>query len=159
MKGAALLAALAAWSACAAPSASPDELPSLDAAAYRRDVHAILETRCATLDCHGDMDRPLRLYAETGLRARDDLRDLDIEPLELEDNVRAIEAIDPGAALDEGLFVRKPLGEVEHEGGVLWRDGDAQLACVLAWVRGAAADEEGRNGACTVAADEVRLPP
>lgn len=145
--------------------ASDGERPlgALDGEAYARDVHPILEARCATLDCHGVDDRPLRLYAETGLRARDDLRDLPIESAELEANVRAIQAIDPDAEPAASLFVRKPLapaaGGLAHEGGIVWADRDEpQLVCVLAWLAGAS-DEPTAAAACATAADQVALPP
>lgn len=145
--------------------AAEGELPlvELDVEAYARDVHPILEARCATLDCHGVDDRPLRLYAETGLRARDELRGLAIEGAELAANVRAIQAVDPAAVPDDGLFVRKPLdaaaGGVAHEGGALWASrAEPQLVCVLAWVSGSS-DQPDAATACQVAGEEVALPP
>ena len=66
-----LLALLVVTGACGGVAAQDEQpLVELDVEAYRRDVHPILEARCATLDCHGVDDRPLRLYAETGLRWR-----------------------------------------------------------------------------------------
>jgi hypothetical protein len=145
--------------------ASDGERPvgELDGEVYARDVHPILEARCATLDCHGVDDRPLRLYAETGLRVRDDLRDLPIEGAELEANVRAIQAIDPGADPSATLFVRKPLapgaGGLAHEGGDVWANRDEpQLVCILAWLAGTS-DEPSAAAACSAAADQVALPP
>jgi hypothetical protein len=156
------LAALA--SACGGVGAGdPQALVELDQDAYARDVHPILEARCATLDCHGVGDRPLRLYAETGLRAADDLRDQPIDPAELAANVRATEALEPGASPDDALFIRKPLAEsaggVAHEGGDVWtgRD-DPQLVCALAWLAGSS-DEPAAAAACAIAAEQVALPP
>ena len=156
------LAALA--SACGGVGAGdPQPVVDLDEAAYARDVHPIIEARCATLDCHGVDDRPLRLYAETGLRAADDLRDQPIDPAELAANVRATEALEPGVSPDDALFIRKPLAEsaggVAHEGGELWtgRD-DPQLVCALAWLAGSS-DEPAAVAACAIAAEEVALPP
>ena len=34
-----------------------------------RSVSALLEQRCGTLDCHGDVARPFKLYGRIGLRA------------------------------------------------------------------------------------------
>lgn len=152
---------LLAVTACAPGAGDAPELPRLDSAVYARDVHPILEARCATLDCHGVMDRPLRLYAETGLRARDDLRDQPIEAAELEANVLAVEGLDPGVTPDQTLFARKPLAArdlgIAHEGGVIWRADEAQRLCVLAWIEGTS-DEPDSIDACSVAADEVALP-
>lgn len=157
-------AALLVASACGGVDAGGSQpLVELDAEVYARDVHPILEARCGTLDCHGVDDRPLRIYAETGLRMRDDLRDQPIEPDELAADVRAVEAIDPGAAPADSLFIRKPLagsaGGVFHEGGDLWtaRD-DPQLICALAWLSGTS-DDPAATDACAIAADQVALPP
>ena len=109
-----------------------------DANVYATSVHPILEARCATLDCHGDAGRPLRLYAATGLRASDALRDLPITLAELAANRASIAAL----AADE--VIDKPrAGGLAHEGGDLWADDAAhQLRCVRAWLAGedAAAD-------------------
>lgn len=156
----AVLGFLLVTGACGGVAAQDQQpLVELDGEVYARDVHPILEARCATLDCHGVDDRPLRLYAETGLRARDDLRDVVIEGGELEANVRAIQAIDPGADPSDTLMVRKPLGGVAHEGSTLWESQDEpQLICVLAWLSGTSDDPDAAD-ACAAAAEEVALPP
>lgn len=141
----------------------PRPLDELDQEVYARDVHPILEARCATLDCHGVGERPLRLYAETGLRSRDDLRDQPIEQDELIANVRALQAIEPGVDPEDALFIRKPLAEgaggVAHEGGDLWSSRDEpQVVCALAWLE-ATSDEPAAAEACAIAADQVALPP
>jgi hypothetical protein len=159
----ALFALVLVTGACGGVAAQDEQaLAELDGEAYARDVHPILEARCATLDCHGVDDRPLRLYAETGLRARDDLRDLAIEGAELEANVRAMQSMDPGADPSGSLLVRKPLdgaGGVAHEGGTVWASREEpQLVCVLAWLSGTS-DEPDASAACAVAGDQVALPP
>jgi hypothetical protein len=35
-------------------------------------VHAFLENQCGTLDCHGQVGRPFRLFSVYGLRAQND---------------------------------------------------------------------------------------
>jgi hypothetical protein len=134
----------------------------LDPAVYQRSIHPILEARCATLDCHGMDDRPLRLYAETGLRARDDLRGQPLSDEELTANLRAAQAIDPDREPPDSLLVRKPLaapGGVFHEGGDLWRRADdPELLCLLAWLAGSS-DSASAEAACTAAAGQVELPP
>ena len=140
-----------------------DSLERFDPDVYARDVQPIFEARCATLDCHGDPGRPLRLFAETGLRMRDDLRDLPITADELLANVGAAEGVDPGAQPARSLILRKPLAEaaggVQHEGGDLWLDrNEAQVVCVEAWLAGES-DEVSARDACVTAAAEVELPP
>lgn len=133
-----------------------------DEAVYTREVHVVLEARCATLDCHGDSRRPLRLYAETGLRLRDELRGQPLTAEELGDNLRAIEAVDPGAAAEDHLLVRKPLavaaGGQHHVGGELWATRTAAApTCLVAFLAGH--DDAALAEACAAARAEVSLPP
>jgi hypothetical protein len=136
--------------------------PAPSLADYATSVHPILEARCATLDCHGDLGRPLRLYAETGLRALDSLRRnaTPITPDELNANLRAILAVDPSPPSVESLFMSKPLaGGIDHAGGDVWASpADPQPACVLGWLQGRSADPV-VAAACAAAAGEVALPP
>ncbi|HTE56684.1 MAG TPA: hypothetical protein VK698_37785 [Kofleriaceae bacterium] len=159
-----LAAALALGSAaCAYDDPGMVPLDQLDQQAFTRDVQPIFEARCATLDCHGVEGRPLRLYAETGLRLRDDLRDLPMTDEEVIANVRSAEGVDPGARPDLNLILRKPLAEaaggVQHEGGDLWLSRDEpQAACVVAWLAGQSELDAVRD-ACIRAGTEVALPP
>jgi hypothetical protein len=113
-----------------------------DVAAYETYVHPILEARCATIDCHGAPGRPLRLYAETGLRASDELRDRPITSAELADNVRSLAAIEPNAAPESSEVISKPLaGGLFHEGGVVWTSAtENQVVCVRGWLAGQSGD-------------------
>jgi hypothetical protein len=106
---------------------------ALDGAAYATSVHPVVEARCATLDCHGDLGRALRLYSEDSLRARDDLRGLPLSDDELAANVRSF------AALDAELIVDKPLlGREAHEGGDVWLSADDdEVVCLASWLGGA----------------------
>ena len=158
----AALALIVALAGCGQDDQGVEPLEPCDVDAYARDVHPIFEARCATLDCHGVAGRPLRLYAETGLRVRADLRDLPITEEELIANVRAAEAIDPRVAPERQMILRKPLAEaaggVEHEGGELWLERDEpQAVCVLAWLEGRSEDDDAR-AACAIAGEEVALP-
>lgn len=137
-------------------------LGTRDPAIYAREVHAVIEARCGTLDCHGDSRRPLRIYAETGLRLRDELRGQPLTAEELGDNLRAIEAVDPGAAAEEHLLVRKPLavaaGGQKHLGGELWATRTAAApTCLVAFLSGR--DDAAMAEACAAARAEVSLPP
>lgn len=156
------IVAAAALAACGYADQGTEPLEPLDEAVYVRDVHPIFEARCATLDCHGDPGRPLRLYAETGLRLRDELRDTPITDEELALDVEAARGVDPGVAPGRSLILRKPLaaaaGGIEHEGGDLWTTRDEpQAACVLAWLEGR--EDDASRAACAAAAQEVALPP
>jgi hypothetical protein len=155
------LVALGAWvAACSGTNGTVPVATSADSlASYAGSVHAILEARCATLDCHGDPGRPLRLYAETGLRDADALRGQPITMDELAANVRAIAAVDPGAPADTSIVMGKPLGRYHHVGGVVWPAPDAaQPTCVRGWLAGISGDPA-VAAACQQAAGEVALPP
>ncbi len=138
---------------------TPIDLPTPDVAGYQANVHAIVEARCATLDCHGDMGRPLRLYSETGLRAADD-REAPITAEELEANARALLAVDPRPEGRRSFVLTKPLaGTVEHEGKDQWADTtEPQYLCVEGWLQDRL-DEPTVADACATAALEVALPP
>ncbi len=155
---AACLAACVA--ACTGPSPGAQPIPrTLDGAAYTRDVHAILEARCATLDCHGSFDRPFRIYAETGLRRSDELRGQPITQAELDDNVAAATAVDGADAIDDSVILLKPLLRMKHTGGAVWAStDDPQYACVRGWLAGTS-DDPAVQSACAIAATQVALPP
>lgn len=129
-------------------------------AAYTADVHPILERRCSTLDCHGDAGRPLRLFAETGLRAADSLRGQPITMDELAANVRSLLAVDPEEPPLQSMLLSKPLaGGIDHGGGDIWiRADEPQPACFVGWLMGKSADPT-VAAACRTAAIEVMLPP
>jgi hypothetical protein len=158
------LATLLADAACAGPDPGSEVAPApLDRDAYVHLVHPIVEARCATLDCHGNADRPLRLYAETGLRASDELRDTTtLTAEELDANVAAVSGLqDPGGGqigVDE-LLLAKPLGRMKHSGGVVWTTlTDPQYVCVRGWLSGESGAAE-VTAACATAATQVALPP
>jgi hypothetical protein len=132
-----------------------------DRAAYGADVEPVLAARCATLDCHGDPGRPLRLYSTTGLRADDSLRgrDAGLTDDEIDDNIAAIAAVDPGAPAEAHLLVRKPLAEIGHEGGRVWASrSEAQVVCVQGWLGGKSL-EPAVAAACVTARTEVAPAP
>ena len=77
--GVALMSAVtfAAGPACDTPN--PTEITEVDAPSYdqfkgvnitatQAGVSRLLEKRCGTLDCHGQVGRSLRLYGQFGLR-------------------------------------------------------------------------------------------
>jgi hypothetical protein len=152
---------LVAWALFAVVACVDDPivLPAPDVAGYQASVHPIMEGRCATLDCHGDLGRPLRLYAETGLRAADELRDQPFTAEEADANARALIAVDPDPDGRPSLVLTKPLaGTVGHEGGDQWADtGEPQYLCVAGWLDGRLDDADVID-ACATAAAEVALP-
>ena len=147
--------------ACAGPEPGSAAIPrTLDVRAYTRDVHPIVEARCATLDCHGSVERPLRMFAETGLRASDPLRGQPITPDELAANVAAATAVDDASVpVDGSVILLKPLGAMKHTGATVWPSlEDPEATCVRGWLAGTS-DEPDVVAACATAATRVALPP
>lgn len=154
---------LAAWlaAACGPADQSETHLGSLpDVTVYESEVHPYLERRCATLDCHGDPGRPLRLYAETGLRALGRDRDLPLDAEELAANVASIAGVDPVTDPDRDVMLLKPLaidaGGMHHIGGDdIWADrSDPGYVCVREWLAG-----NPPGDACTRALLALPAPP
>jgi len=121
----------------------PLELP---AAAFPTETVATelqpyLTVRCASLDCHGAGGRPLRIYAEDGLRLAPELRGELITDDEMILNLQALQALDPEAPLDSSRTLLKPLspsaGGMVHEGRTVWSDRDAPgYRCLRAFLAG-----------------------
>ena len=117
-------------------------------------VSYFLERRCGTLDCHGQVGRPLRIYGRYGLRL---LNDAGLTPItgdtteaERAANYRAVVGLEPeemsrvvsGEDSPESLLIiLKPLGDeedsrgVRHKGGSLISRGDAfGYECLTRWL-------------------------
>jgi len=119
-------------------------------------VQRSLGSRCGSLDCHGDIDRPLRIYARNGLRLRADLRGRDESMSELTANILSIVGIDPEQdTLQDHLLLLKPLsvsaGGIDHVGGDVFADQrDGLYRCLHAWLRAGVQDDDGKT-ACAAA--------
>ncbi len=147
-----LLCVLLAVGCTPAPIAE-ERVGGLDVTAYVEEVHPVVRFSCASLDCHGVAGRPLRLYAEEGLRMRGDLRGTPLSGEEARWNVAAFAGVDPGAASPEAsLSLAKPVaGEITHAGGDVWPSrSDPGYRCVRAWLAGESARAE-NVAACTEA--------
>jgi hypothetical protein len=46
-----------------------------DGAIFASEVMLVIERRCGSLDCHGSIARPMRVYSQTGLRYVDIVKD------------------------------------------------------------------------------------
>jgi hypothetical protein len=127
------------------------EQEGCDLTAPREDfapVSSMLGTHCGSLDCHGQLGRPLRLYNGRGLRLDPD--DLSghggTRSAEHEANLRAVVGLEPEltcAVLDARgrdparlSLVRKASGTEHHEGGVVLRSGADGMNCLLGWLSG-----------------------
>lgn len=148
-----------ALAGCVAP-ADPATLPRYDVDFYMAHVDPIARWSCASLECHGVDGRPLRLYAEDGLRAGDELVGRPLTRAEAEENALAFAAVDPEPrTVDEHIALTKPLaveaGGMEHEGDPLWPSRtDPSYRCLREWLAGAPS-----AAACDEAARLVVPPP
>ena len=123
-------------------------------------VHSFLERRCGTLDCHGQIGRPFRLYSAGGLRAENDAGNVSGKgaetPDELYANYVSIVGLEPEqlsrvtAGDDpptELLIVKKPLALETHKGGAVLSQGDPGDTCLESWLVGQTDQQK-----CTAAA-------
>lgn len=114
-------------------------------------VSPVFERRCGTLDCHGQVGRPLRIYSGLGLRLPNDAGNLPgtgattpdeiatnyrtVIGLEPEEMTRVIAGLDPPRAL---LILKKPLMLEAHKGGPAFApSGDPGETCITSWIEGA----------------------
>jgi hypothetical protein len=116
-------------------------------AALDPGVHIFLEKRCGTLDCHGQVGRPFRLFSQNGLRALNDsgivsgdqpdtpseiysnyLSAVGLQPEEMS---RVVAGDDPPTDL---LLVIKPTGLATHKGGQVISMGDTSYDCLTHWL-------------------------
>jgi len=123
-------------------------------------VSSVLERRCGTLDCHGTLARPLRIYGAGGLRlfTIDEFNDASLAQengtvsggsgttsAEHEANRRSMCGIEPeltGEVIrgvlppEELMILRKPLLIERHKGGAVFQTGGPGAVCLSCWLRG-----------------------
>jgi len=116
------------------------------------NVSPVFERRCGTLDCHGQVGRPLRIYSGLGLRLPNDAGNLpgttattpdeittnyrSVIGLEPEEMTRVIAGEDPPRSL---LILKKPLLLEAHKGGPAFApSGDPGETCITTWIQGQA---------------------
>lgn len=125
-----------------------------------------LEASCATLDCHGRVERNLRLWSSVGLRA--DAADVpgsgETTDEEYARSYRSVIGLQPertaevvadwGQGPERLTLVRKARGTEHHEGGAMARAGSAADRCLVSWLA-SAVDAQ----ACEDAAVAMEAPP
>jgi hypothetical protein len=116
-------------------------------------LEGMLEAHCATLDCHGQLGRPLRLYSQNGLRNFDDAGSGGTNVTggapttynEIFENYIAVIGLQPelmskvlSGNLDptQLLIVRKPRQMERHKGGQVIDVGDNADTCLISWLTG-----------------------
>jgi hypothetical protein len=110
---------------------------------------AVIGQRCGTLDCHGQLGRPLRIFSQSGLRLVDEAGAIPGGIPETEDeqfaNFTAAISLqpeltsevfagsqDPHAVL---LLLRKPLQLERHKGGQVFQPNDPGDTCLTTWLQ------------------------
>jgi len=113
-------------------------------------VSPVFERRCGTLDCHGQVGRPLRIYSGLGLRLPNDAGNIpgssattpdeitanyrSVIGLQPEQMTRVIAGLDPPDSL---LILAKPLMLEAHKGGPAFAPtGDPGAGCITTWILG-----------------------
>ncbi len=123
-------------------------------------VSPVFERRCGTLDCHGQVGRPLRIYSGLGLRLPNDAGNAPgtgaTTPAEIAANYRAVIGLEPEemtrvvAGEDPPrtlLILAKPLMLQAHNGGpAMAPTGDPAETCITSWIN-AALDKNACNQA------------
>ena len=147
---------------------------------YTQYVDPYLARRCATLDCHGQVGRPLRLYSQLGLRQSDagvidpiDVTGFRGEPTtdaEKHANYQAVVGLQPeimdqvvadlGDDPERLLLLLKPLMLIPHKGGKIINQGTGMATdtdpttlgydCITDWLGGGVTDIDPKTGLGTV---------
>ncbi|WP_394836876.1 hypothetical protein LVJ94_08205 [Pendulispora rubella] len=179
----AFLALATAWSCAAAPDETRlttlKEKPDFDAFKNGK-VSEFLERRCGTLDCHGRIERPLRIYGERGLRLPNDG---DLVPgsgkttdAEYTANYRSVVGLEPeqlnrvvtGEDPSILLLISKPLAYdpdvpgtdkgVRHRGGPQILQGGDGYRCLYDWLGRKDFNQDSAT-ACDKASKQLELTP
>lgn len=153
-----IASALALWAAplviACASSPNPDgktrttTILAPPQTSFQQYVSPVLERRCATLDCHGQTGRPLRLYSARGLRLPNDAGLMPgiggTTTEEAAANYRAVIGLEPeeltrviaGVAVPRDLLLlKKPLMLEGHKGGpAIAASNDAAELCIASWI-------------------------
>jgi hypothetical protein len=127
------------------------EVSTTASGAAQDGVSVVLERRCGTLDCHGQVGRPLRIYGQYGLRFVDDAGNVPgVQPTtatEHEANYQAVIGLQPelmtevvqgNAPPEDLMLLRKPLQLERHKGGQVFETGDDGYNCFVTWLGGQA---------------------
>jgi hypothetical protein len=158
--GAAIASAIASTTACTVELNEPDggvratTILAPDQSEFT-NVSPVFERRCGTLDCHGQVGRPLRIYSGLGLRMPNDAGNtpgsnattpdeitsnyLTVIGLEPEEMTRVIAGQDAPRTL---MILAKPLMLQAHKGGpAMASTGDPAETCITSWLAGQGLDK------------------
>jgi hypothetical protein len=139
------------------------QVPNVDPAGFGNYVEAVFERRCASLDCHGQIARGMRLYSENGLRLPNDagltpgngatsIEEINANYIAIiglqPEKVSALLA-NPQRTSDDVrtlLILSKPLELERHKGGPALKLGEPAEECIVGWLLG---DLQGQKAPAT----------
>jgi hypothetical protein len=156
---AAVLVAHASTSGCSSHAEGLEPVTCPDFASFHF-VSSVLERHCGSIDCHGRLERPLRIFGQFGTRKPLTPSELaahpEIDPSqyypggaqattpdELLDNYRSVCGLEPAIIslvalheerVDALTIVRKPRYEEKHKGGQIWATGSDGDLCLTSWL-------------------------
>ncbi len=121
-----------------------------DGAVASAGVDVVLEQRCGSLDCHGQMGRALRIFSQSGLRlisqdAANVPGGAPTTQTELVANYQAViglqpelmtEVVQQNAPPTALLLLRKPMQLERHKGGQVIVPGSNAYNCIVSWLAG-----------------------
>lgn len=127
-----------------------DQFKGVNLTATQAGVSRVLERRCGTLDCHGQVGRPMRIYGQLGLRFVDDAGDYPGDgtattETEYTANYQAVIGLQPEIMSrvvqfqlppEALMLLRKPLQLERHKGGAVFVEGDDTYNCITSWLGG-----------------------
>ncbi|HEX3594336.1 MAG TPA: hypothetical protein VHU80_04520 [Polyangiaceae bacterium] len=135
--------------ACAGPKDGQTETLQMPDSMTFPLVSTALEVRCGTLDCHGNIDRNLRMYGIYGVRAEPkDVSGMGATTLDEDQlNYESLVSIAPeplsaivkthGQGFDHWIVVTKGTNAENHKGNQRMKKGDPTYVCLSSWVLGA----------------------
>lgn len=127
---------------------SPDFTLKAPPRAGFEPVADAMQPSCGTLDCHGQIDRNLRLYGGRGLRlaSADTSKDGNTQPPEYDADYWSVVNIEPeilatvtaegGQDPERWILIRKGRGTTRHKGGTLMQPNDDLDQCIVQWLAG-----------------------
>jgi hypothetical protein len=151
---------LATFASCAAPAPGDRSSLAVPPREGFEPVSELLQTRCGSLDCHGQMGRSLRLYGADGLRFdSNDLPGQDgglTRATEHDANYASVVALEPemlSSVLRDGgrnperlTLIRKARGSEEHVGGAATPPASDGDRCLVSWLSAAVDVSACRSG-------------
>ncbi len=124
---------------------------------FEQSVSPFVERRCGTLDCHGGIARPMRIFGRLGLRHPDEDNvsgGAATTALERAANYTSVCGVDAekmnesvqnlGNTAEKLLIVTKARGLEKHKGGKVVNENDPGDLCILSWLR----KNKGRRPGC-----------